>query len=95
MEYTDYDLNKLACEKLLGIDFSVQPYQGLIDPLNNGSILISFISKYEVDINHYESNVSIASDYTDKPPIAKEYFHEGDELPRAIITCILKSESII
>ena len=96
-EYSDYDLAKLACEKLLNIDFSKRPCDGRIDPINDWGVLGPLMFKYEVDTDHYQSTVSIASDYTNKPPIAVFSFDYDSyyEYRKSIIMCILKSKNII
>lgn len=65
----------------------MKPYNPMADP----SLSIDAIMKYQVDIDHSISFVSIASDYTDKQPISSVYFDEDETLGHAIIECILKS----
>ena len=79
MEYTDYDLSKLACEKLLGIDFSKRTYEGRIDPLNDWGVLGPLMVKYKHVLDMDECFMYV----------------KDSEIPRAIIMCILTSEDII
>ena len=95
MEYTDYDLSKLACEKLLGIDFSKRPYEGRIDPLNDWGVLGPLMVKYKVSVFYPVNVISIASEFSGKAPVARIDYKSESEIPRAIIMCILTSEDII
>ncbi len=94
MEYADYDLSKLACEKLLGIDFSKRPCEGRVDPLNDWGVLGPLMLKYKIEIDYFTSECTIWSG--DRLQIkAITDFESESEIPRAIIICILKSENII
>lgn len=98
MEYTDYDLSKLACEKLLGIDFSKRPYEGRIDPINDNSITFNLMVKYKV-VPCYATNSCYIVDENageyDSGVIAEVRFNDESEIPKSIIMCILKSKNII
>jgi hypothetical protein len=56
------------------------------------SILGPLMFKYEVDVSHYSGWASVASEYTDRTPIAQEYFGDLDGAPMAILKCIIKSQ---
>ncbi len=103
-EYSDYDLNKLACGKLLGIDFSKRPYEGRVDPLNDWGVLGPLMVKYKVNFIHHDEEIEGEGGYYEiwingtHPKNTTlghpSHFYES-EIPRAIIMCILKSENII
>lgn len=81
--------NNQNCFWVEDVGFTSWP---ILDPITSPSLSIDAIMKYFVDIDHYSSCVSIASDYTDKPAVARVCF-AGDEenIGSAIIECILKS----
>lgn len=93
-EYSDYDLSKLACEKLLGVDFSKRPYEGRIDPINDWGVLGHLMIKYKVEIDRVYDKCTIW-DYNNMENRTMIYFPFESEIPRAIIMCILKSKNII
>ena len=95
MEYTDYDLGKLACEKLLGIGFSKRPYEGRVDPINDWGVLGPLMVKYKVNVFQSANVILIASELSGKLPVARIDYKSESEIPRAIIMCILKSKNII
>lgn len=104
MEYTELELNKMIAE-LEGVKTHLSLLAdcelintisyGVYDPVKDWRLLGPLMVKYKVSVFYPVKVISIASEFSGKPPAARVDYKDKSEIPRAIIMCILKSENII
>ena len=61
----------------------------------NKARILDLMFKYKVSVFYPVKVISIASELSGKPPLARIDYKSESEIPRAMIMCILKSENII
>ena len=66
----------------------------LYNPITDLALNCAARDKYETDIEWYYESVSMQSEYTDRPNEFVVRFSGKEELPKAVIECILKSEGL-
>ena len=64
------------------------------NPITDLALNCAARDKYETDIEWYYESVSMQSEYTDRPNEFIVRFSGKEELPKALIECILKSEGL-
>lgn len=66
----------------------------IYNPMANHFQAMAALIKYTVDVDHYTSCTSIASDYPGKAPKAQVCFAVDEDVAKAIIETILISEGL-
>jgi hypothetical protein len=71
-----------------------EPLPTLFNPFI-GQLQLDARDNFEVDIEWYREAVSMQSEYSDKPNNSVIGFDGKNEVPQAVIECILKSKGLI
>ena len=64
------------------------------NPITDLALNCEARDKHETDIEWYYESVSMQSEYTDRPNEFIVRFSGKEELPKAVIECILKSQGL-
>jgi len=93
IEIVDEYCGKLFIKDVDSGSVSIKGYShSSYNPIDNLALNCAARDKYETDIEWYYESVSMQSEYTDRPNEFVVRFSGKDELPKAVIECILKSE---